>query len=113
MPLERYAKVKDKYCVCYFGPSPQYLAQLVAVRPYIETELKGLEIYIGYRDDLLYVVEKEERIVPQSKIKERKHHFGYIRDLRYNPNDHPIEFFLTESNLTLALSYLKSNWKNF
>jgi len=112
MPLEQYAKVKDKYCVCYFGPSPQHLAQLVAVRPYIEAELKGIEVHIGYRNDLLYVVEKEERIVAQSKIKERKLEFGYIRELRHNPNDHPIEFFLTESNLIAALSYLKSNWKN-
>jgi hypothetical protein len=113
IPLERYAKVNDKFCVCYFGSSTLHLAQLAGVRPFIEQELKGLVVYIGCRDDLLYVVEKEDRIVPQSQIRQRKHEFGYIRDLRCNPNDHPVEFFLTESKLDAALMFLKSNWKNF
>jgi len=106
IPFAKYAEVKDKYCACYFGPNRRHLLRLVAVRPYIEEELPGIEIYIGCRDDLFYLVENEERILKESDVVKFKKEFGCLRDLRYEANSDPVECFLAESKLTASLQKL-------
>jgi len=103
IPLFRYAKIKDHYCIYYSGPSPDYLSQLIAVKSQIESELTGIYIHIVCRDDLLYLGENEERIYPQSKLEELKLKFGYIRELKYDLVNNPVEALLMESELLQSL----------
>ena len=118
IPLSQYVKVKNKYCICYFGPSRECLERLVAIRPSIEKELSGIEIYIACRDHFLYLAKNEPRIVEQSKLVEMKRQFGYIRELKSNFVQDPIEALLIESELKDSLNYYFSeinpqcNWKN-
>jgi hypothetical protein len=108
IPFAQYAKVKDKYCVCYLGPFRQHLIRLVAIRPHIQAELPGIEIFIGCRDELFYLVKNEERIIKESEIPKLKNQFGCFRDLRYDANSDPIECFLLESDLQRTLQHLES-----
>jgi len=108
IPFSQYAKVKNKFCACYLGPFKQHLIRLVAVRPFIGKELPGIEIHIGCRDDLFYLVQNEERIIKESEIPKLKKKFGYFRDLRYDANSDPIECFLMESELQKSLEHLSS-----
>ena len=105
IPLSSYAKVKDNYCILCSGLRPEHLIQIIAIRPHIEAELPGLKIHIACRDNMLYLVENEERIHSQSKLVDIKKQFGYIRQLKYDIAANPIEALLMESNLKESLNY--------
>jgi len=108
IPLSSYAKDKDKYYIFYTCPLAKYLVQLLAIRPYIEAELPGIEIHIFCADRLLYVAENAERIHSQSKLVKRKIHFAYVRKLTYDLTTNPVEALLMESNLKESLAYFRS-----
>lgn len=99
IPLTNYALVKDRYCLCYYGPHEAIIKQLIEIRPEIETKLPGLQLYFSFREDLMYVVENEDRIVVQRKMREVKRDFGYIRQLTHNMVDDPIQTILQEVGL--------------
>jgi hypothetical protein len=105
IPLSTYAKVKDKYCLLCSGLKPEHLIQLVSIRPHIEAELPGLEIHIACKDSMLYLVKNEERIHAQSKLVEIKTQFAYVRQLKYDIVNNPIEAILMESSLNESLAY--------
>ena len=99
MPIDynHYLKVKDNYCVCYYGVFNEFILQLIYLRPAIEQELPGIQLYISCKDELNY--QDSDRIVPQSKLD--KHRFAYIKSLQFDNISHPVESFLSESNITL------------
>jgi hypothetical protein len=107
LPLTQYVKTKDKFCICYFGHSAEFLTQLIDVRPFIEKELRGVQIYVSCRDDMTYLVENEDRIIPQSKVVEQKDKFAKAQELKYDLSNNPIEKLLVESNLQETLKYFK------
>lgn len=93
--FNEYARIKDRYCLCYFGPSDEYVVQLMLLRPVIERELPGLEIHIGCKDELANF----PRSMKLSEIKVRRSEFAHIKDVRFNGKTHPIEDLLNESNI--------------
>jgi hypothetical protein len=112
-----YLKVKDKYCIVYHGSSSEELLQLVAVRPIIEQELKGIEVYIACRDDLLsYIVDTasdtKNKLLSTSELDVQS--FGYVRELKTDLVNNPVESFLLESKLSQSLRVfhkIAGNWK--
>jgi hypothetical protein len=117
MPLSQYAKVKDRYCICYLGPSREVVEHLIAIRPHIEKELPGIDVYLACRDKFLYLAEGVSRIIGQSKLVEKKRQFGYIRELKTQHGQNPVESLLLESELTESLDFYfteinpQRNWK--
>lgn len=95
----KYAKIKDYYCVCYFGPSDEYLVQLKLLKPIIEQHLPGLKIHFGCRDDKAHLFDGCGEIMKLSDIKAKKLEFAHIRELRFNGSTHPVEDFLLESGI--------------
>ena len=100
--LPKYREVKDKFCVCYFGPCNEYVTLFLGLRPQVEAELPGLRLYIGCKDSLY----GPENTVPESVISQMIREpwgtgFGHIREVRCNMQDHPVEQFFRESNITL------------
>ena len=71
------------------------------LRPHIEKQLQGLEISLSFKDNLVYLLEGEERIISKSDLKNRKREFGYIKTITCNMKDHPIEAIFKESNLEI------------
>jgi len=101
--LPRYREVKDKYCVCYFGPCNEYITLLLGLRKQAEAVLPGLQLYIGCKDSLYGV----ERTVPESVIMQMIREpwgtgFGHIREIRCDMVNHPIEQFFKEIKIEPA-----------
>jgi len=101
-PFPQYAQIKDRYCISYAGSHREYIVQLLYLRPAIEQELPGIQVWICYPDHLSYLVRGQERIIPASNIQEKKREFAYIRQLKGTPAEHPIWGLLQESSLLLS-----------
>lgn len=81
MPLPLYAKIKDRYCIGYFGQSEKTLADLKKARPLIEKELPGIQIYICCEDEMASLLSGEERIILRSQLQEKVKEIAYFREL--------------------------------
>lgn len=97
--LEQYTKVKNNYCLCYFGHSDEYLVQLRLLKPVIERRFPGLNLYFGCKDGKEHLLSGCDPILKVSEIKIKRHHFAHIRELRFS-STHPIEDLLVESEVT-------------
>ena len=100
LPLKQYIKIKNRYCISYLGPADEYLLLLSYIRPAIEAELPGIEIYLCGRDDAL---PPGDRIIAISDFK--KEEMAFVKELTCDLRKHPVEELIRESALTL------SHWK--
>jgi len=96
IPLPEYAKIKDKYCIAYFGNCDEYLVQLKFLRPIMEKTYPGIQVYLACKPSALEWLEGEENVVTGT-INHRE--FGYFRELRCDMRSHPVEAFMKESNI--------------
>jgi len=101
LSLIEYKKIKDKYCIAYFGYCREYWIILKYLRPCIEKYLPGVELYLCCRDDLLYLLEGESNVltaedVPTRKL--RKRQFAFFNELT-SGLFHPIQNLMEESNI--------------
>ncbi len=94
-----YAKVKDNYCVCYFGRANEYITQLRLVRPRIQQKFPGINIYIGCKDEVSHLVEGEDKILFLSSLKVNKFNFAHIKEIKSSTEGHPIQEFFEESDI--------------
>jgi hypothetical protein len=100
-----YAKIKNRYCICYFGPNEKTIKQLKYLRPILEKTFPSTEVYVCLRDQ--FVSNSEEKTLKYSNIQENKRNFSHIRELTFNMKDDPIIEFLKESELSFLESQLK------
>jgi len=96
----QFSKVKDHYCICYFGHADEYLIQLRLLQKKMEREFKGLNIFFGCKDDKVHLLEGCPGVLKISQIKERKHEFAHIKEIKSDGRTHPIEELLVESGMT-------------
>ena len=99
IPLPVYAQIKDNYCLAYFGNNKEILIQLKLLRPFMENTFPGVKVFIACREDALYLLKNEERIISKNELKESKNMFGYIRELLCDMQTHPVEEFMKESDI--------------
>lgn len=97
--FEKYAAIKDFYCICYFGPNDEYLVQLRLLKSCIEKHFSGIRIFIGCRDDKTQIAKCDD-VLSLSELKEKRLDFGHIRELTFKGKSHPIEDFLLESGIS-------------
>jgi hypothetical protein len=103
LPLNQYAKVKDKYCISYLGDNIEYIAQLLYVRKAIEQEFPGISIYICCKSKHVHLVNGDNKIIPLEKInKDTKRQFACVRTIQCDQISHPILNLIEESNVTLC-----------
>lgn len=95
----KYAQIKDRYCVCYFGPAEEYVLQLMLLKPVIEEKYQGVQIFVGCRDESANLFPNNNFVFKHSDLRTRRFDFGHIKELRFNGKTHPIEQFLEESNI--------------
>jgi hypothetical protein len=100
-PFPLYSKIRNRYCVAYYGPCAEYILQLIYVRSAIEKELPGLELYISCRDDYARFFPNKNKLIMGSEMDSRKKEVAYIRELRCNSEVHPIWQWVQESQLKL------------
>lgn len=95
----KYAKIKDHYCVCYFGHSDEYLVQLRLLKPIVERKYPGLQLFFGCKDDKTDLLKPCENILKISELRLRRYDFAHIKELKYDNKIHPVEEFLTNTGL--------------
>ncbi len=98
--LSKYKKIKDNYCVCYFGNCHEYLVQLKLLRPAIERRFPDLNIYYACRDEFKHLFGDCDKIVLLSNLKKEKDNFAHVKELRYDNLNHPVLHFLNNSDIT-------------
>lgn len=101
IPLPEYAKIKDNYCIAYFGNCKEYLVQLRLLRPAMESFFPGIRVFLCCNDDYLYVLKNEPRILSKSDLLQDKSRFAYVRELIFNGADHPVEEIVLESDIPI------------
>jgi len=97
--LEQYAKIKNNYCLCYFGYSDEYLVQLRLLKTVLEKRYPGLNLCFGCKDDKTHLLKGCSPILKVSEIKINRHTYAHIRELRFN-KDHPVADLMIESGIT-------------
>lgn len=110
MPISvlHYSVIKDRYCICYLGNCNEYAVQLIYLRPHIERQLPGIQIYLCFKQELSYLTTGYDRILFNKEIEEKKKEFAHIRILKCNMIDHPVMKLFTESNLILPKFHFSS-----
>lgn len=93
IPIERYARTKDNYCIVYLGPDINIINELTVARLKIEENLPGLTIHFCFRDDFSKTLDNAFGV---SEFQDRKKNMGYIRQLTNNMISNPIEDLLEE-----------------
>jgi hypothetical protein len=107
VPLPYYVKIKDRYCVAYFGNAQEYLFQLVLLRGNVERELPGIQVYIACKDELFDLIREHDRTLTWSQMRESVKSFAYIRELRCDTIVHPVLELMEESAIPLAIPIQK------
>jgi len=106
--FEQYSRIKNNYCICYFGYSDEYLVQLRILKPVFEQHFPGLHICLGCKDDKTHMLRDTGHLLTISKIKVERKSYAYIREVRFNGKTHPIEDLLVESKIrTVELPILQ------
>lgn len=98
--FSKYAKIKDHYCICYFGYSDEYLVQLRLLKPVIERHLPGLKLFLGCKDEKWPILGEFEAILRVSELKSRRVEFAHIWELKFDGEVHPVEKLLSEAGIT-------------
>jgi hypothetical protein len=98
MKLEKYANIKDCFAISYLGRSGEYLVQLLAIRPYLEKKLPGIQIFLIYRDSYAHLLNGADRSVKVSEFD--KTQFIGTKEINYDGNRrHPVELLLKEAEI--------------
>lgn len=78
----------------------------------MEKEFPGVKIYLSCREDHVYLLQNEDRIITKNELKDNNHLFGYVRELLCNMISHPIEEFMNESKIPYGPIKIKNNLIN-
>lgn len=81
-PLPKYAKIKNNYCVGYYGTDNYLLRQLLQVKKKVEQTFPGLNLYIVCEDEKISLFDNEINIYPKSKLQEILKNVAFYRVLK-------------------------------
>jgi ketopantoate reductase len=102
--LPQYAKIKNNYCICYFGNKVEYISQLKILRPHLNQHFPGLDIYLSCKDEHFHILEKSKNILKYSDMPGQKENFAHIKELVEDKDINPIKEFFVEAGLGLMYS---------
>lgn len=95
--LSTYSKIKNNYCICYFGRANEYLLQLKLLRKRIELKYPEINLFIGCKDEVVNLLNGDNKVILLSSLKVAKFTIAHIREIRTSSEFHPIERFCKES----------------
>jgi hypothetical protein len=97
--LAKYARIKNHYCLAYFGPCEEYLFQLHLLKPIIENHFPGLKITFACRDEFVGIFSAEDIAIKVTEIKSKREDFAHVRELSFNGRTHPVEDLMQECEI--------------
>lgn len=65
----------------------------------MEKTFPGIKVFLACKEDSIYLLEGEERIISKEQLNENKNMFAYIRELLCDMQSHPVESFMDESSI--------------
>lgn len=65
----------------------------------MEKTFAGLQIYLACKDEYMYLLKNEPKILSASLLKTQKNKFAYIREIYTEINKHPVEELMLESEI--------------
>lgn len=95
IPYKNYIKLKNKYCVQYYGVEQSFLIQLIELKNKIKLKYPEIDFYISCKDEFHQKHSKDT--IPKSKTFNDE--YAYIRKITYDNINNPIELFAKESDL--------------
>jgi hypothetical protein len=102
MYLTNYVKIKDNYCLCYFGNNKEHVMWLKYVRPMLEKTHPDINIYLATNERLFSLLEGENRVLRRQDLtRKEKLNFAHIRELKQDVNSdvNVVEEFIKECGL--------------
>lgn len=96
--LSDYAKIKDNYCISYYGHSDEYLIQLRLLKNLIQNKFNGINLYFGCKDEKIHLLGNQP-VMKSTEIKAKRKDFAQIKTIEFNGETHPIEDLLIESGI--------------
>ncbi len=96
--LDQYAKIKNNYCIAYFGNSNEYLTQLRLLRPIFEQRFDTLNIYYCCKDECIKYL-NDEKSLTVAELREKRHEFAHIKELTFDGTNHPVLQLLAQSGI--------------
>lgn len=96
-PYDKYLKIKNKYCIYYYGIFDEFVYQLLYLSPLITKKYPDIELYISCKDELRESLSDYAGVVFRSEFNAKD--YGYVRELKFDYVDHPIESLFKESNI--------------
>lgn len=97
IPYNDYIKLKNKYCVQYYGVEECFLIQLIQLKKVVKTKYPEIEFYISCKDEF-HQIYKEDTI-PKSKTVNNE--YAYVRKITYDNVNNPIHLFAKESEILI------------
>lgn len=79
--LPEYARIKDKYCLCYTGLSDEHLLQLKSAKSLLEAQFHGLRIFIACHDEKYHLISDCQDSLTLTQLAENTYGFAHIRVL--------------------------------
>jgi len=104
IPLTHYVRIKNNYCVGYFGSDKNVILKLIKSRPIIEKELPGVRIYIACNEEMSEILAGEVRVVYGPEVYDLRDKVAHFRELEL---DETVEDLLNESNIPFSPEDLK------
>jgi len=104
IPLTHYVKIKNNYCIGYFGSDKNVISKLIKYRPVIEKELPGIRIYIACNGEMSEILAGEVRVVYDLEVYDLRDKVAHFRELE---PDETVEDLLNESNIPFDPEDLK------
>lgn len=68
----------------------------------MENTYPGVKVYLSCRDEYMYLLNGQERIISRTELKENKKSFAYIREIFCDLLQHPVESFMKESDIPIT-----------
>ena len=110
--LPNYVKIKNNFCVAYYGNNREYLVQLSLLRPTIESSFPGLQMYIACQDDSIHVLKYEKKVFSRTELINNKNSLSYVKEISDSIDFHPVENLMVESDIEFQNIAL-TNFPNF
>lgn len=99
--LPEYNKIKDNYCIAYYGHCRDLILEIKLLLPQMRQHYPEINIFISLLDQYSYFFQEETNFIPQSQIQNKKKNLAYTREFRRDFEVHPLYEFLKESDIEI------------
>jgi hypothetical protein len=99
IPYNDYVKIKNKYCIQYYGVTEFLLIQLIKLKKIALQKYPEIDLYISCNDKFHEIYKKDT--IPKSKTINNQ--YAYIKKITYDNVNNPVQLLAKESEIDFQL----------